>query len=191
MSKKISISRLANLFGAPRKTLNDWNNREDWRKNIIEVFQEIGSDKLVEILATIDEKKGIKRYTQDEIMDLFISIFSKLDLNAKYEVPRKYPFGNIIYSSKHKNKENTFMIYIFDRISFGKPINLEKYATELYNDALARGFTIEITVLTNGDYPYPITPNYVKWLNIRKLLDFNDEVIIMTTKCGGTQMVRY
>ena len=188
MHNRMSISKLSKKLEAPRKTLNDWNNRDDWRKTIIDIIQEIGESELDKILTKLDEKKGIKKYTQEEIFQLLISIFPTLNLFSDYNVPSVPLFNSLNYLvSTHKHKQDTYMIFIFDTDSFLKSKKLIDYTNKFFRDAENEGKKIKITVFTNGEISRANVPKNVTFLNVRETLHLDEKAIILL-QGGGEKM---
>ena len=189
----MSISRLATLFTAPRKTISDWSNSNDHRHMIVEVLQEIGESELINILQRIEEREGIKRYSLESLMNTFISIFPKVDkLTVDYLTPEN-PFNARAYLlSKHKDNENRAMMFLFKN-RLPNLIKLQEQVTKYYNDFLAQGIVIEITIFVdiseeviqrkyreiNPRTEEPYIPEYLILKNVREELKLDDKAILI------------
>jgi hypothetical protein len=120
---------------------------------------------------------------------LFISIFSNLEIFHDYNTPSKLPFDFWYLFSAHKQKEDTYMMYIFDRSSFLNTEKLAEFVDKFFSDAETEGKKIKITIFTNGEITRDSVPENVILLNIREVLKLDDKAIILDK--GGNEMKRY
>jgi len=135
MNDRMSISKLANVLAAPRKTINDWSNSNDHKHLIVEVLQEIGENELMAIMKRIDEREGIKRYSQIDLAETFISIFPNIEkLAIDYQNPNLEGQPSLVL--KHKTDDTKRMMVLFKN-RLPNLIKLREQVTGYYNNFLA------------------------------------------------------
>ncbi len=187
------ITKLANLLSAPRKTFNDWNNGQDYKKLIIEILQHLGEEKIKELLDEIEETDSFRIYSKEDIRKRFLSMFPSL---AKYSHEYKLfklPFSDIndFIKLQHKRHDNEFIIFL-DLLRLSRLSLLEKTVKEYHSNAAIDGINLKIVILTdnsdeqiqekcnaiNPETNEPYIPDYVNLENIRTLLNIDDSVIL-------------
>ena len=189
----MSISRIANLLTAPRKTISDWSNSNDHKHMIVEVLQEIGESELINIIQRIEEREGIKKYSLESLISIFVSIFPKIDtLTVNYLTPEN-PFNTRPYLlSKHKDNENRAMMFLFKN-RLPNLSKLQEQVNNYYKEFLAHNITLEITIFVDSEEEIlqrkykelnpntgcPYIPEYVILKNVREELKLNEKAILI------------
>ena len=191
MSKKLSITTLANLLGAPRKTFNDWDKTTDYRKIIIELLKHLGEDEIKKIIGDMEKNEVIKIYTTKDLLKIFMKKFKTItSIGDEYEMymPQLFGSGALL---KHKNKN--YKLQVRFKIRLPNLLTLNELLSNEKTPVLNNGGTEKIIILTdlstekvnqkmkeiNPETGKPYIPEYATLLNIREALDIDNDAILL------------
>ena len=191
MSKKLSITTLANLLGAPRKTFNDWDKTTDYRKIIIELLKHLGEDEIKKIIGDIEKNKILKIYNVRDLLKIFMQKFKTItSIGDEYELYMPQPFGSGALL-KHKNKNYKLQVRFKSRLP--NLLTLNELLSNEKTPVLNNGGTEKIIILTdlitekvnqkmkeiNPETGKLYIPEFATLLNIREALDIDNDAILL------------
>ena len=191
MSKKLSITTLANLLGAPRKTFNDWDKTTDYRKIIIELLKHLGEDEIKKIIGDIEKNKILKIYNVRDLLKIFMQKFKTItSIGDEYELYMPQPFGSGALL-KHKNKNYKLQVRFKSRLP--NLLTLNELLSKQKASVLNNGSIEKIIILTdlstekvnqkmkeiNPETGKLYIPEFATLLNIREALDIDNDAILL------------
>jgi len=142
-------------------------------------------------LKRIEEREGMERYSQSDLVEIFISIFPTIEkLAIDYQDPNLEGQPSLLL--KHKTDDTKRMMILFKN-RLPNLIKLREQVTGNYNNFLARGITLEITIFVdssedmlqrkyreiNPNTGDPYIPEYVILKNVREELKLDDKAILI------------